>query len=49
MKTEVDRTQLLISGLNVVGQHVSLIVSCSNHTESVKLIIKVLPLHEVFN
>ncbi len=49
IKTEVDRAQLLISGLNVASQYVALTVSRSNQTESVKLIIKDLPLHEVSN
>ena len=49
MKTEVDRAQLLMSGLNIAGQYVSLTLSLSDHTESAKLIIKDLPLHEVSN
>ncbi len=49
MKTEVDRAQLLMAGLNIAGCHVSLAVSHKDNTESAKLIIKDLPLHEVSN
>ncbi len=49
MKTEVDRAQLLMAGLNIAGHHVSLAVSCKDNTESGKLIIKDLPLYEVSN
>ena len=48
MKTEVDRAQLLMAGLNIAS-HVSLVVSCKDNTESIKLIIKDLPLHKVSN
>ena len=49
MKTEVDRAQLLMAGLSIAGCHVLLAVSHKDNTESVKLIIKDLPLHEVSN
>ncbi len=49
MKSEVDRAALLLVGINLMGRHVSLAPSWHEHTESVKIIINDLPLHEVSN
>ncbi len=49
MKSEVDRVALLLVGINLAGRHVSLAPSWHEHTESIKSIIKDLPLHKVSN
>ncbi len=49
MKTEQDRAQLLMTGINLAGQHVSLSVSRRDQGDTVKIIVKDLPLHEISN
>ncbi len=49
MKTEQDRAQLLMTGINLAGRHVSLSVFRRDQGNMVKIIVKDLPLHEVLN
>ncbi len=49
MKTEQDRAQLLMTGINLARRHVSLSVSRRDQGDTVKIIVKDLPLHEVSN
>ena len=47
IKTEQDRAQLLMTGINLAGRHISLSVSRRDQGDTVKIIVKDLPLHEV--
>ena len=49
MKIESDRAQLLLSGVNIAGRHVALTAARKENSDSVKIILKDLPLHEVLN
>ena len=49
MKTEQDRAQLLMTGINLAGRHISLSVSRRDQGDTVKIIVKDLLLHEVSN
>ncbi len=49
MKTEVDCAVLLLVGINLTGRHMTLIPYRCENNDSVKIIIKDLPLHEVLN
>ena len=50
VKTEADRTNLVSSGIDLAGKHISLDVKPFTVTSSnVKITVKDLPLHEVSN
>ena len=49
MKTESNQAQLLLSGVNIVGRHVALMAARRENSDSVKIILKDLPLYEVSN
>ncbi len=49
MKTEADRATLMVTGINLAGKHVSLNTARCENSDTVKIIIKDLPLHEVSN